>query len=140
MTVDYIPLIKVFDVSKIDVPKKVTVNRRSDGKLWWMYADTAPTMKNNFSKIKISIGGIDDKYETYKFSQNLYNLFIYNNLDLETPQKFIFNSENNMNTFIYFIDEDEVIIIPKLPDHGQMLKFTLFENKFPILKLQSNPK
>lgn len=136
MVVNFLPIIKVFDVSNIPIPLKVTVARRMDGKLWWKYCNAIPQFQHDFSKIKISDNGIVDRMVAYKFSQCLFNLLLYNNLNMSTPQKFIFVSESNISTFIYFIDEDEIIFIPKLPDHNHSLKFTLFEDKFPIIKLQ----
>jgi hypothetical protein len=140
MVVNHLPVIKVLDVSTIPIPLKVTVTRRTDGKLWWKYTNVVPDIMHDFSTIKIADTGIADRMEAYKFSQCLYNLLLYNNLQLDMVQKFVFTYENDMSTFIYFIDEDEVIIVPMLPCHGQSLKFTLYENKYPILKLQTKPE
>lgn len=136
MTIHFIPVIKVFDVGTISIPQKVTVTLKMDGKLWWKHTNTIPSIIQNTNDIKIHETGIVDRMTAYRFSQCIINLLIYNRLMLDKPQKFIFTVENNMNTFIYFIDEDEVITIPILPPHKQILKFTLFENKYPILKLQ----
>lgn len=140
MGIHYIPIIRVFDVSNLDIPKKVAASRRTDGKLWWKYANTIPVQQHEFSKIKIMNNAMTNKMEAYKFSQCLFNLLLYNNLQLDIPQKFTFTTENDMSTFIYFLDEDEVVVIPIMPNHHQLLKFTLYESKYPILKLQTNPK
>jgi hypothetical protein len=136
MPVKYLPVIKVFDVSNVDIPQKVTITRKSDGKLWWKYANAVPTLKNEFNTIKIIDMGIPDRMVAYKFTQCLFNFMLYNNLQLNKPQKFTFTTDNDMCTFTYFIEEDEVIMIPKMPNNGQLIKFSLFENKFPVLKLQ----
>lgn len=139
MGVSYLPIIKVFDVSDVDIPKKVTATRKTDGKLWWKYTNTIPVEQHEFSKIKIVNTGIVDRMVSYSFSQCLFNLLLYNNLELDRPQKYLFATENNMCTFTYFIDEDEIIVIPRLPSNNQILKFTLCHD-CPVLKLQAIPQ
>jgi hypothetical protein len=137
--IQYLPIIKVLDFSDITIPKRVTVVRRDDGKLWWMYTNAIPEIKNDLNSIKILNNGIIDRFESYKFSQCLFNILLYNNLTLDRPQKFTFINDNGIATFTYFIDEDEIISIPILPQHNHSIKFTLYEN-YPVMKLRTNPK
>lgn len=140
MVVEYLPTIKVLDVSSISIPLKVTVTRRNDGKLWWKYCNAIPQIQNDVSKINIAQSGTVDRLISYRFTQCLLNLLIYNNLAMSTPQKFIFSTDNDILVFIYFVDEDEIIYVPTLPncEGNQTLKFTLYEDKYPIMKLQMN--
>ena len=137
--VNYLPIIKVLDTTVFVLPQRVTVITRDDGKLWWKYINAIPTVQHDFSKIKISANGIQDRYEYYKFSQCLFTILLYNNLQLDKAQKFTIVNDNDTVTFTYFLDEDEIISIPIMPNHPHSLKFTLFE-KYPVLKLRTNPK
>lgn len=134
----YLPIIKVLDMSTIDIPKRITILRRDNGKLWWKYTDAIPTIQHNLSKIHISSSRISDRYESYKFTQCLFNLLLYNNLQLDRPQKFKIDELcDNTISFTYFIDEEEIISIPIMPQHSHSLKFTLFDN-YPVLILKTN--
>lgn len=140
MVIEYTPVIRVHDVSTLQVPQKVTVTRRPDGQLWWKYAPVVPVQKNTPNEIKFIESRGGDRLEAHKFSQCLFNLVMYNEFDLGRAQKFLFTSDHNCNRFVYFMEEDEVVVVPKLPNHGQQVIFTLYEDTYPAMKLQTKPK
>lgn len=134
MPISFLPVIKVLDVSDVELPIKVTATRRSDGNLWWKHTPAVPRVMHKYSEVQIASYSIQDRMNAYQFSQTLFNLLLFNTLQLHRPQKFTFTVENDAIQFTYYVDEDEVIFIPRLPRNGQLLRFTLVEN-FPVLKL-----
>lgn len=135
----YLPIIKVIDTKGLNSPHKYTVARREDGQLWWKYTETIPEIKVSLTDVRINSILNGDRYNNYRFSQCLFNLLIFNNLSIDRPQKFIFEHRagDGALVFIYFLDENEIITVPTMPNFQHSLIFSLFKNNTPILKLET---
>lgn len=146
MPVSFTPIIKVLNPCEYDTPIKVMAVKKDD-KLWWMHAPVVPTIvANSRNNVKIIEGG-GDKFDTYLFSQLFQNVYMYNDLRMDLPQKFFMEG----NVLYYFLDVDvETITIPLFYRSPTVsIMFTKFKDK-PALKMsvtksaanvgQPNPK
>jgi len=131
----FVPIIKkiVFDNKN---PCRVTVLKNIDGHRWWQCENCVPSITQPTNDIKINSNG--DKYHNYRFSQLLFNVVFFNNLNLSSVHKFTSWSTPTQHVFIYFIDDDESVVVPLLPTGDHNVMFTLFEQQYPILKIVSN--
>lgn len=130
----FTPFIKVLNPCQYDTPIKVMVVKK-DGKLWWKHAPTIPVVVNKErNNVKVVEGRCEgDKFTTYLFSQLFHNIYLYNDLRMDLPQKFAFT---NGRSLYYFLEVDvDVITIPlfyRSPNVSIM--FTMFKDR-PALKI-----
>lgn len=109
MMVCLTPFIKVFDPCQYDTPMYVMVIRKDDN-LWWKHTPAVPLVKQKMRtnvKIMESRGG--DKFVTYLFSQLFHNIYLYNDLKMDIPQKYFLEG----STMYYFLEVGvDIVTIP----------------------------
>lgn len=130
----YKPIINVLDLTGVEY-YNVCFTRRDD-QLWWKFSENHNCrVVNNIVDFRIT--KFCDTIVFDFFQQVMANLLLFNDLKLDTPQKFLLdvNPSKTKIEFTYFLDADEQISIPPLPGSKYSLRFLLMNSNKPILKL-----
>lgn len=132
-------------VSKVFEPKRDRTSRVSlvheDGAYQWSITENiTPRLRTQLSDIKINPRNVRyfrNENNMYTFTQIIFSVLIFNNLNLVNPIKTVFEADERYVEFVYFLGENEPIDIPLFPDMQFKIKFLVIEDK-PALKLQFN--
>jgi hypothetical protein len=140
--ITFVPLIKTVDLTKLDKPIKLTIDKKDatkDGPLWWKYVPFIPSIvMDPRTAVSVVSEEFDSPFMAYLFSQTFFTIYMYNKLDFDDPLKFYV--ETDSNSFYYFINQGEIIYIPLLLKNENLSVILTKFNDLPALKIQCKPQ
>lgn len=137
MSANYTPIIKTVDLTSLDYPIRVTIDKKKDDDTWWWkYEPYVPTiLKDPKSSIAFITNKFENRFFAYLFIQSFFTIYMYNKLDFDDPIHFYVDDDNN--SFYYFINYGEYLNIPLLVKNENLKIILTVFNKMPALKIQS---